>query len=120
METSNVLTDLSKYDNELLSIMQNEGKLHAVKFIFDKKLGYLLKDIKAYCDRLEDTEYTEHQKLVAAAVNTCKAINPNNPIKVAEVLPDMFGIIKFITEAHESCFPDSIIKEANRILKATE
>ena len=50
-------------------------------------------------------------RLIAAAVNACQKINPDNPLAVAEALPDMYKALRafrpvFLTrnDFHQVCF----------------
>lgn len=52
---------LNKYKSEILSIMENHGKLNAVKFIFDKKFGFGIREIKEYCDKIESCILTYNE-----------------------------------------------------------
>jgi len=52
-------------------------------------------------------------EFIVAAVNACKKINPDNPIAVAEILPDLLDACKAQHEAIDRLFARLIEKEEN-------
>ena len=77
--------------------------------ITDEKGCTICKMPYIYGIRIKIQETDAH--LIAAAVNACQKINPDNPLAVAEALPDMYEALKafrpvFLTrnDFHQVCF----------------
>lgn len=49
-------------------------------------------------EQIKESEISAKYKteLIATAVNSCKEINPGNPLKVAELLPNLIGALKSV------------------------
>jgi len=43
---------------------------------------------------LSETDAKVNAELIVAAVNACQKVNPDNPLAVAEALPDMYEALK--------------------------
>ena len=60
---------------------------------------------------LSETDAKVNAELIIAAVNACQKVNPDNPLAVAEALPDMYKALRafrpvFLTrnDFHQVCF----------------
>lgn len=69
-----VAAELDKYKIDLLRIIKDRGKLNAVKYILDKKLGYRLIEIKAYIDEICDELLYERANFVKKACDNYSSL----------------------------------------------
>ena len=73
---------------------------------------------------LSETDAKVNAELIIAAVNACQKVNPDNPLAVAEALPDMYEALERLVDylnylgVPEDC--EDQYEEANKSLAKAE
>ena len=70
---------------------ERESYLHAIKIIDER--GFLVAEARGATGPWADVE--ANARLIIAAVNACFAVNPDNPLAVAEALPELVEACRF-------------------------
>lgn len=82
-----------------MNYTKGEWKTDDVTITIDKKL------IAVVYDPEKPESYTgvckANARLIAAAVNACQAVNPENPMAVAESIKEMYEALKWLCKLYE-------------------
>ena len=68
----------------------------------------------------KETESDANARLIAAAVNACASVNPDNPMAVAESVKDMYEALKRLVREQQPYAYQGQLDEANKALSKAE